>query len=389
MREVMLLKNGEIVLKGLNRPVFEDILIKNIRRRLADCGKILITKEQSTISIEPIDQSFDFETALQKMHKIFGIASFSRACVVEKNFETIKEIAVSYLEADLLDIKTFKVESKRSDKRFALTSPQISSEIGGCLLDAYPHLRVDLHNPDIIVKVEIRDNGAFIHAGAISGAGGMPVGSNGRAALLISGGIDSPVAGYMMSKRGVELCAVHFASPPYTSERAREKVMELLRIVSQYSGRISTYIVPFTQIQEQIRKNCPEEFFTIIMRRLMMNISNRIAAQQRCTALITGESLGQVASQTMEALSCTDAASELLVFRPLIGMDKEEIIKIARDIGTFETSILPFEDCCTVFTPKHPRTKPKIEYVQEAEAAFDFEPLILEAFSNTEKIIIC
>jgi thiamine biosynthesis protein ThiI len=388
MREVMLLKNGEIVLKGLNRNTFEDILIKNIRRRLYGCGKILITKEQSTISIEPIEATFDFDTALKKMSKIFGIVSFSRACVVEKNLEIIKETAVSYLEADLQNVRTFKVESKRSDKSFALTSPQLSCEIGDCLLDAYPHLKVDLHNPELIAKVEIRENGAFIHAGSINGAGGMPVGSNGRAALLISGGIDSPVAGYMMSKRGAELCAVHFASPPYTSERAREKVLELLRIVSEYSGRISTYIVPFTQIQEQIRINCPEEFFTIIMRRLMMNIANRIAVQQSCNALITGESLGQVASQTMEALGCTDAASELIVFRPLIGMDKEDIVKIARKIGTYETSILPFEDCCTVFTPKHPRTKPKIESVLASEAAFDFEPLILEAILNTEKITI-
>jgi thiamine biosynthesis protein ThiI len=388
MREVMLLKNGEIVLKGLNRPVFEDILIKNIRRRLSECGKILITKEQSTINIEPVDDNFDFDTALQKMSKIFGIVNFSRACVVEKNLEIIKETAISYLEADLMNVKTFKVESKRSDKTFAMTSPQLSSEVGGYLLDAYPHLSVDLHNPDIIVKVEIRGSGAFIHAGSINGAGGMPVSSNGRAALLISGGIDSPVAGYMMAKRGVELCAVHFASPPYTSERAKEKVMELLRIVSQYSGRISTYIVPFTQIQEEIRKNCPEEYFTIIMRRLMMNITNRVAEQQRCSALITGESLGQVASQTMEALSCTDAASELLVFRPLIGMDKEEIIKIAREIGTFDTSILPFEDCCTVFTPKHPRIKPKMEYILAAEAEFDFEPLLAEAFLNIEKLTI-
>ena len=388
MREVMLIKNGEIVLKGLNRPVFEDILIKNIRRRLKDFGKILITKEQSTICIEPIEQEFDFDGALEKVSKIFGIVSFSRACVVEKNFEVIQETAVEYLEADLLNAKTFKVESKRSDKKFKLTSPQISCEIGGYLLDAYPHLKVDLHNPDLIVKVEIRDNGAFIHAGAINGAGGMPVSSNGRAALLISGGIDSPVAGYMMAKRGVELCAVHFASPPYTSERAKEKVIELLRIVSEYSGRISTYIVPFTQIQEEIRKNCPEEYFTIIMRRLMMNIANRIANQQRCTTLITGESLGQVASQTMEAISCTDVASELLVFRPLIGMDKEEIVTISRKIGTYDTSILPFEDCCTVFIPKHPRTKPKLEYILEAEASFDFEPLIVESLLNLEKLTI-
>lgn len=394
MREVLLLKNGEIVLKGLNRPTFEAMLTRNIKRRLRDAGDFTVTRSQSTITVEPavgpdgVLLPFDFTLAEQRLQKVFGLASVTRACIVEKDMDVIRAAAVSYLAPALARVRTFKVESKRSDKRFPLTSPQISEDVGGVLLEHYPHLTVDVHRPDAIVMVEIRDAGAYIHAGALPGAGGMPVGSNGRAALLISGGIDSPVAGYMMAKRGVELCAVHFASPPYTSDRAREKVLELLRIVTEYSGRIACFVVPFTRIQEEIRRNCPEELFTLIMRRLMMEIANKIAAREGCGALVTGESIGQVASQTMEALACTDAASVLPVFRPLIGMDKEEIVTVARRVGTFETSILPYEDCCTVFTPRHPRTRPKLALVEQAQAAFDFAPLVEEAFSGTEKVVL-
>lgn len=388
MQEVILIKNGEIILKGLNRPLFESLLVKNIRRRLAAAGPCRIERSQSTITIEPDGDAFDFEAAIDSLKRVFGIVSFSRALVVEKDLETVKVSAGDYLEDALRSVKTFKVEAKRSDKRFPFTSPEIAREVGAALLDRFPHLNVDVHHPELVVMVEIRDFGAYLHAGAVAGAGGMPVGSNGRAALLISGGIDSPVAGYMMAKRGVELCAVHFASPPYTSERAREKVLELLRLVGRYSGRVACFIVPFTDIQLQISQNCPEELYTVIMRRMMMKLAGRIALRESCGALVTGESIGQVASQTMEALGCTNAAAPLPVFRPLIGMDKDEIVTVARRIGTFETSILPYEDCCTIFTPKHPRTRPKLKYVEQAEEQFDFAPLLDEAYEKTEKVVL-
>lgn len=385
MREVILIKNGEIVLKGLNRPTFEARLTGNIRRRLQSLGHYTLTRAQSAMFIEPQDEDFDLDEAVQRLQKVFGIASFSRAAVVEKDMEVIKQTAADYLEDSLTEAKSFKVVAKRSDKRFELGSPQICTDVGEYLLNKYGNLHVDVHNPDVVVSVEIRDYGAYIHGPSIHGACGMPVGSNGKASVLISGGIDSPVAAYMLARRGVTLNAVHFESPPYTSERARLKVMELLNIVSQYSGRIICDVVPFTRIQEEIRKNCPEELFTIIMRRLMMKVASRLAIKEGCQALITGESIGQVASQTIEAISCTDKAAELPVFRPLIGMDKEDIIRIARKIETFETSIQPYEDCCTVFTPRHPRTRPDIKYVLEAESQFDFEPLLEEAIENTKR----
>lgn len=388
MQEVLLLKYGEITLKGLNRPKFEDILTHNIKRRLKSCGDNRLTKSQSTLTIEPLDDQFDFEAATEAMKKVFGLSSVVRAAVTDKSMDAIREGAASYLGDILSAAETFKVEARRSDKKFPLTSPQICGDVGEYLLSRFPNLRVDVHEPQVVVFVEIRDVGAFIHPAPEHGAGGMPVSSNGRACLLISGGIDSPVAGYMMAKRGVELEAVHFASPPYTSELARRKVLDLLKIVSEYSGRVRCHIVPFTKIQEQIKKNCPEELFTIIMRRMMMKIANSVAARRKCLALITGESVGQVASQTMEAIACTEAASGVPVFRPLIGMDKEEIVVIARKIGTFETSILPYEDCCTVFTPKHPRTRPALKFVEAAEAAFDFAPLLDEAVKNIEDVII-
>lgn len=388
MQEVILLKFGEITLKGLNRSKFEDILSRNIKRRLEGCGLNRLTKAQSTLTIEPLGENFDFEAAVEAMKKVFGLSSVTRAAVVEKEMDAVREAAASYLRETLSAAKTFKVEAKRSDKKFPLTSPQICEDVGGFLLSKYPGLTVDVHKPDAVVFVEIRDYGAFIHAAPEHGAGGMPVSSNGKACLLISGGIDSPVAGYMMAKRGIELEAVHFASPPYTSELARRKVLDLLKIVTQYSGRIHCHIVPFTKIQEQIKKSCPEDLFTVIMRRMMMKIANRVAERRNCLALVTGESVGQVASQTMEAIACTEAASGIPVFRPLVAMDKEEIVAIARRIGTFETSILPYEDCCTVFTPKHPRTRPMLKFVEAGEAAFDFTPLIQEAFENIENVII-
>lgn len=388
MREIILIKNGELALKGLNRATFEDMLIKNMKRRLAPIGNFTFSKSQSTIMVEPENQDLDLDEAVDALKKVFGIANLSRAAVAPKDFDCIVEIAVEYLAEQLSEIETFKVEAKRSDKQFSMKSPEICRELGGCLLDKNPHLKVDVHNPDMIVNVEIRDKYAFIHGNSIKGAGGMPVGTGGRASILISGGIDSPVAAWMMAKRGIELTAIHFASPPYTSQLAEEKVLELLNRVSKYSGWITTFIVPFTEIQEQIKDRCLEDLFTLVMRRYMMKISEIIARKQNCLALVTGESLGQVASQTMAALACTDDAVHMPVFRPCIGMDKDEIIAVSRRIDTFETSIQPYEDCCTVFTPKHPRTRPTIDEVEKAEKLIDFDRLISEAVENTRRIII-
>lgn len=383
MKEIILIKNGELTLKGLNRCNFEDILIKNIRRRLRDLGEINVRKAQSTIYIEPKDDVFDFEEALERVKLIFGIAAFSRACVCEKTMEDIIAKSPIYLENDLKNVKTFKVEAKRADKQFPLTSPEICREIGGVLLGAYPHLKVDVHNPDIIIYVEIRDYNAYVRGEQIQGAGGLPVGTAGNASILISGGIDSPVAAWCMAKRGLRLNAIHFASPPYTSPRAEQKVRTLLSRVARYSGAINLAIVPFTQIQDEIANNCPEEYFTLIMRRMMMRISERIAREKDSLALITGESLGQVASQTLPALVTTDYVCNMPVLRPLIGMDKEEIVEISRKIDTFETSILPYEDCCTVFTPKHPKTRPTLSECEKAEANLQIDALIEKAISET------
>lgn len=389
MKEIILVKNGELALKGLNRSSFEDILIKNMKRRLNDLGSFEFTKSQSTIMVDPLDEDIDLDDAVDIVSRVFGIAALSRACVCEKDFEDIKTTALSYLKEELEDAKTFKVEAKRSDKKFPMKSPEICRELGGFLLSKFRNLSVDVHNPDIIVTVEVRDKYAFVRGNNIKGAGGMPTGTSGRAGILISGGIDSPVAAYMMAKRGIELCAIHFASPPYTSELAEMKVMELLKKVARYSGVITTYVVPFTKIQEAIRDLCPEEYFTIIMRRIMMMISEKLAVHQNCSALITGESVGQVASQTMYALACTDCAVNMPVFRPCIGMDKEEIIAISRKIDTFQTSIQPYEDCCTVFTPKHPKTKPHLDDVIKAEANIkNLEELMNEAIQNVKKVII-
>ncbi len=385
MKEVLLLKNGELALKGLNRSTFEDVLVKNIKRRLLrSVGKFTFTKSQSTIVAEPVDEDVDFDEAVEVMKKVFGIVAFSKAAVTEKDLEKMKDVALSYLGDDLRCVKTFKVNAKRSDKKFPLTSPEICREVGAHLLRNIPSLKVDVHNPDITVTVEVRDKNVFIHGNQIKGAGGMPVGTAGRVALLVSGGIDSPVAGWMMAKRGLQLDAIHFAAPPYTSKKAEMKVRDLVSIVAKYSGRVNFAVVNFTEIQEAIKEHCPEELFTIIMRRLMMKIAVRLAEKDNCGALVTGESLGQVASQTLGALACTDAASDIPVFRPLIGMDKNEIITISRNIGAFETSILPYEDCCTVFTPKHPRTRPTLELIESAEAAFDFSEMIERAIENVK-----
>ena len=320
-----------------------------------------------------------------RVSRVFGLAAFTRARVVEKDMDAIKAAAVEYLQDTLMGVETFKVDARRSDKSFPLTSPQIAAEVGGCLLAAYPHLRVDVHEPQAKIMVEIRDFGAYIHAAQQPGAGGMPVGTGGRAGLLISGGIDSPVAAYMMAKRGVQLVPVHFASPPYTSERAEQKVISLLEQVARYAGSMQLHIVPFTHIQEEIREHCPEELFTLVMRRFMMRIAQAVAEQEDCGALITGESVGQVASQTIPALACTDAVCHMPVFRPLIGMDKEEIIAISRKIDTFELSIQPYEDCCTVFTPRHPRTRPKLYQLEQAEQALDIAALEAEALAGIRR----
>lgn len=383
MKEIILLKDGEIVLKGLNRRTFEDVLKKNIRHAISHLGSFEIKSAQSIIYVKPLSDDIDLDEACLKISRVFGIVSYSRAAICEeKTLESIIATAPVYLEKELKAMKTFKVEARRSDKRFPYKSPEICAELGGVILDKFPHLSVDVHNPDLIVNVEVRDFGAYVHGAAHKGAGGIPVGTSGNAAILISGGIDSPVAAYMMAKRGLKLTAVHFASPPYTSKRAEDKVVRLLRRVSRYAGKMTMYTVPFTKIQKTIKNECPEELFTIIMRRLMMQISSRIAADNDCTALITGESLGQVASQTIGALSCTDDAADLLVFRPLIGMDKQEIIDISYKIDTYDISIEPYEDCCTVFTPKHPRTRPVLKYVKEAQEKANFEPMIEEALAN-------
>lgn len=380
--EVIMAKYGEIALKGLNRSNFEDLLVKNIRRRLDKLGKYDVTRRQSTIYITPIDENSDLDAAVKKVSHVFGIAAVQRSAVLPKDMNEIIKQAVPYLKDTLERAKSFKVEAKRADKTFPFTSPQIQQELGGALSDAYPHLVTDVHNPDVTVLVEIRDKGAYVNAEKITAVGGMPVGSNGNALLLLSGGIDSPVAAYMMAKRGLRVDAIHFQSPPYTSERALMKVETLCEKLTEYCGSIRFYCVPFTEIQEALRDNCDNDYFTVIMRRLMLKIANTICERSHCSALITGESVGQVASQTLAAIACTDKAANYPVLRPLVGMDKKEIVETARKIDTFETSILPYEDCCTVFTPKHPKTKPLIEDVLKEEAKFDFEPLIKKAIEG-------
>lgn len=383
MKEIILCKYGEIALKGLNKSTFESMMMKSIRRRLKKFGEIKITKAQSTVYVEPMSEDIDTDEVVDRLSKIFGIIKLCRCCVLEKSLDSIINDSIEYIRPDLECARTFKVEAKRSDKKFPHKSPEICIELGGKILQEFPHLTVDVHKPDVVVMVEVREQNAFVHAGNLDGAGGIPVGSSGKAMLLLSGGIDSPVAGYMMAKRGAVIDAVHFEAPPYTSDRARMKVEQLAKKITDYCGDVAFYCVPFTKIQETLRDKCPEEYFTILMRRLMMEIAQRLAEKNGAQALVTGESLGQVASQTMYAMVCTDAACRLPVFRPCIGLDKTEIIDVARKIDTFETSILPYEDCCTVFTPRHPKTRPTLEAVEKAQALYDWEDMIAEAVEQT------
>ena len=381
-QEIFLLKLGEVVLKGQNRQSFEDKLLANVRRRVKNCGSFQCSLRQSTIYVEPQGEDCDMEAAWDACRQVFGIAAVARAVPCEKTVDAIVEAARTYLADAFAAAKSFKVESKRADKMFPMNSIQLSQAVGGDLAELFPHVAVDVHTPDLTVFVEIREKYAYVHTPSVPGAGGLPIGMGGRAVSLLSGGIDSPVSSWMMARRGVELEMVHFVSPPYTSQQAQDKVLELARLLTGYCGRMIVHIIPFTKIQEEIRRQCPEEYFTLIMRRFMMRLAQAVAKKAGAGALVTGESLGQVASQTMLALGVTEDVVSMPVLRPLIGMDKVEIIRIAREIGTYETSILPYEDCCTVFTPRHPATRPALEDVRAAEAALDVDALVAEALSG-------
>lgn len=385
MEKIILLKYGEIILKGLNRPKFEKILADNISQYI-DKTKVKIWRAQATIYVEPLCEDVDMEELAHKLTKVFGIVAVALADVVPKEINAICEKSAEI--AARTKGNTFKVEAKRADKKFPFKSPEICMQAGGAVLSKNPHLKVDVHNPDYVINVEIRDFAAYIYSEKLQGVGGMPIGTNGRATLLLSGGIDSPVAGYMIAKRGVELNAVHFYSYPYTSERAKEKVLDLAQILADYCGEIKVHVVPFTEIQLAINDKCPEEQLTVIMRRIMMQIADTIAKDTGSYAMITGESIGQVASQTIQALAVTNEVADMPVFRPLIGMDKDEIIRIARKIGTFETSILPYEDCCTVFTPKHPTTKPNLMRIKQSESKLDIEDMVKTAIENVEVVTL-
>ncbi len=388
MNDMILLKPGELVLKGLNRHFFEDRLRANVARRLRSLGEFRITSVQSTVYVEPLSESIDMEEAFRRCHQIFGVIAVCRAAACPREKEAIARTAVEYLGDQLRKAKSFKVEPKRRDKPSPMTYIPLSQYVGSVIGEAFPDLPAGMHDPDLEVNVEIREQAAYVHAGGEPAAGGLPVGTCGRAVSLLSGGIDSPVATWMIARRGVQIIPVHFFSFPYTSELARQKVLDLAKLLLPWCGRLTVEVIPFTHIQEEIRDKCPEPYFTLIMRRFMMRLSQEVALANGCGALVTGENLGQVASQTMEALRCTEAPLTLPVLRPLIGMDKEEIIRKARELGTYETSILPYEDCCTVFTPKHPRTRPTPEEVAEAESALDVEALIKEALAGTERVQI-
>ena len=388
MNDIILVKLGEIILKGLNRRYFEQKLMANMRRRLSHIGKFRVYCIQSTVYVEAQEDNADIDAAFEALQNVFGIVALVRAAACEKDKDAIAALAKEYLRDEMLRAKSFKVESKRSDKSFPMTSIELSQYVGGELNEAYPDVKVDVHEPELIVHIEVRDLAAYVHGAPVPGAGGMPVGCNGTAVTLLSGGIDSPVSSYMIAKRGVHLIPVHFFSFPYTSEAAKEKVVELVRLLTPWCGRLTLEVVPFTHIQEEIRDKCPEEYFTLIMRRFMMRIAQRIALDNNARAIVTGENLGQVASQTMEAMASTQAVLQLPVLQPLIGMDKEEIVRLARKIGTFETSILPYEDCCTVFTPRHPRTRPKLREVEAAESALDVDALVEEAVKGIEKVTV-
>ena len=388
MNEIILLKLGEVVLKGLNRHTFEDKLMSNIRRRLQHCGKFHVYSKQSTIYVEPQEDGCNMDAAYAACKQVFGVISVTRARPCPKDKDAILSCARSYLGDQLARAKSFKVETKRSDKHFPMNSMEISQYVGGLLHDAYPHLTVDVHHPELCVHVEVREKAAYVHGPAEPGAGGLPIGMGGRAVSLLSGGIDSPVSSFMIAKRGVQLELVHFFSPPYTSQQAKEKVIALARGLVPWCGRMVLHVVPFTEIQEEIRRACPEDHFTLIMRRFMMRLAERVARRTGCKALVTGECLGQVASQTMDALTVSGDACAMPVLRPVIGMDKEEIVRLSRKIGTFDTSILPYEDCCTVFTPRHPRTHPVLEEVVQYESALDIEGLIQRAMEGVERVTV-
>ena len=388
MRDIILLKLGEIVLKGLNKRYFEQKLLQNVKRRLIPLGEFDVNCMQSTIYVEPRNDDVDMDAALEAMQKVFGAASVVRAAGCDKTAEAMAARAVEYMADAMRSAKSFKVETKRADKSFPMTSIQISQYVGGELAEAYPDTAVDVHDPELTVHVEVRETQAYIHGAPLPGAGGLPVGCGGNAVTLLSGGIDSPVSTWMIAKRGVHMIPVHFFSFPYTSELAKQKVLDLAKVLSAWCGRMTVEVVPFTHIQTEIRDKCPEEYFTLIMRRFMMRSAQAIADRNGAKALVTGENLGQVASQTMEALGCTEAVCRVPVLRPLIGFDKEEIVQLARQIGTFELSTLPYEDCCTVFTPRHPRTKPRIEAVEEAEAVLDTDALVREALEGIERVRI-
>ena len=386
MNEMILLKLGELVLKGLNRRSFEDKLQANIYRRLNHLGQFRVYTRQSTTYVEPMSDECDMDGAWEALKKVFGVVGLSRARACDKDKDAILAAAREYLGDKLAAARTFKVETKRADKTFPMTSIQLSQYVGGELDDLYPDLKVDVHHPELTVHIEVRDYAAFVHADPEPGAGGLPVGINGRAVSLLSGGIDSPVASWMIAKRGVALEMVHFFSYPYTSPEAKEKVLELARLLTPWCGRLTVHVVPFTAIQEELRRSCPEALFTVLMRRFMMRIAQEVANRCGAKALVTGECLGQVASQTMEALRCTGAVVDLPVLRPCIGMDKEEIVQIARKIGTFETSILPYEDCCTVFTPRHPRLRPMPGEVEAAEQTLDIDAMVKAAVDGIERV---
>lgn len=390
MKEVILCKYGEIVLKGANKKTFETMLLSNLRRVAKKYGKYNIHYAQSTVFVVPADDEAcdNIDRMYEAAKKVFGFAGISRAAVAEKNMESILQTVKEYTPPFLEGKRTFRAEARRSDKRFPLKSPEIAAEVGGAILDIMPEIKVDLSNPDVTIKVEVREDEAYVHAGQDRGAGGIPVGMSGRGLLLLSGGIDSPVAGYLMAKRGMVIEAIHFESFPYTSERAKEKVLSLASILSEYCGNIRVNVISLTHIQEELRRACEEDYFTLMLRRFMMALSVRMAKACYCGVLITGESLGQVASQTMQAIAVTDCMSDIPVFRPCIGLDKEEIVTYARKIGTFETSLLPYEDCCTVFTPKHPKTKPELEKVIAQQNLVDFDSLVEEAWLTRETIVV-
>lgn len=389
MKELIMAYQGEMALKGLNRKTFEAAAMKSIRKRLADLGSFKVYNAQSTIYVEPQDEGIDMDETYRRMQKVFGIAALSRAAVCEKDFDCICAVAKDYLADQLQEAKTFKVVARRSDKTFPMTSMELASELGAVLLDAFPHLTVDVHHPDCQVFVEVRDYAAYVHPDKVKGAGGMPTSTSGKASVLLSGGIDSPVAAWMMAKRGLTIQGIHFASPPYTSERAKQKVVDLAYQLMPWCGPFKLFVVPFTEPQVYIRDHGVPVLFTVLMRRSMMRVAEKLSIQYGADALITGESLAQVASQTLKAIVCTDAAQELPVLRPLIGMDKSEITEIARRIDTYEISIQPFEDCCTIFTPPHPKTKPTLEEILAAEAAMpDLAELEEKAAENAEKIHI-